>query len=249
MAVSCCSLGKRNLAEIQSVPRDCLNGDARRHGFEQVTDTHSLAQSIRTQVNGCDEFTARACQIDPVTNANPIIGVGVIAQLPDDIVLLEDAGSASTESTAPHRAELADLQIAAGAPLVTRDQSASASQQAPLTARTFSATSAATPSSRSAAENQVRPLCPAAPRPSHGTVAGAAGSRPHFADLNLTRRIVRAAGVSPAAVIEIGPGRRFDARPRKRCQRVIAVESTIGPYALEGFARISRSFGDCTGMR
>jgi hypothetical protein len=95
-------------------------------GFKQVTDTHSLAQSIRTQVNGCDN-SAFARQIDPVTNANPIIGVGVIAQLPDDIrPLLEDAEvGIPTES---HRTaqgyELFMIceEIAAGAPLVTRDQ-------------------------------------------------------------------------------------------------------------------------------
>ncbi len=122
---------KRNIAEIQNVPQVRiarmvlpLAGTA---SEQEVTDTHSLAQSIQTQVNGCDEFTAFARQIDPVSNANPIIGVGVIAQLPEAIrPLLENAEiGIPTES---HRTaqgyELFMIceEIAAGAPVVSREQ-------------------------------------------------------------------------------------------------------------------------------
>jgi peptidyl-prolyl cis-trans isomerase SurA len=94
---------------------------------QEVADTHALAQSIRTQVNGCDQFNAFARQIDPVLNANPEIGVGVIDQLPENIrpLLLNAEIGIPTES---HRTaqgyELFMIceEIAAGAPVVTRDQ-------------------------------------------------------------------------------------------------------------------------------
>jgi peptidyl-prolyl cis-trans isomerase SurA len=94
---------------------------------QDVAETHALAESIRTQVNGCDQFSAFARQIDPVLNANPEIGVGVIDQLPEAIQpLLRDAEiGIPTES---HRTaqgyELFMIceEIAAGAPVVTREQ-------------------------------------------------------------------------------------------------------------------------------
>jgi peptidyl-prolyl cis-trans isomerase SurA len=94
---------------------------------QDVAETHALAESIRTQVNGCDQFNAFARQIDPVLNANPEIGVGVIEQLPEAIqpLLLNATVGIPTES---HRTaqgyELFMIceEVAAGAQVVTRDQ-------------------------------------------------------------------------------------------------------------------------------
>jgi peptidyl-prolyl cis-trans isomerase SurA len=122
---------KRNAAELAAVPRFSLArmvlplaGTAPE---TEVEDTRALAESIRQQVNGCSEFTAFARQIDPTINANPELGVGVIAQLPEDVrPLLEDAEIGVP--TAAHRTaqgfELFMIceQVAADAPTVTREQ-------------------------------------------------------------------------------------------------------------------------------
>ena len=94
---------------------------------QEVAETQSLAESIRQQVNGCDQFTAFARQIDPVANANPDVGVGVIAQLPEAIrPLLEKAeiGIATESHRTAQGYELFMIceEIAAGQAVVTRDQ-------------------------------------------------------------------------------------------------------------------------------
>lgn len=94
---------------------------------QEVADTHALAQSIRTQVNGCDEFNAFARQIDPVLNANPEIGVGVIEQLPEVIQPLLRNATVGVPTESHRTAQGYELfmiceEITAGAPVVTRDQ-------------------------------------------------------------------------------------------------------------------------------
>ena len=94
---------------------------------QDVADTHALAESIRTQVNGCDQFSAFARQIDPVLNANPEIGVGVIDQLPEAIQPLLRKAEIGIPTESHRTAQGFELfmiceEIAAGAPVVTREQ-------------------------------------------------------------------------------------------------------------------------------
>jgi peptidyl-prolyl cis-trans isomerase SurA len=93
----------------------------------EVADARSLAESIRQQVNGCEDFTAFARQIDPAINANPELGVGLVSLLPPDVrPLLE--GAAIGVPTMAHRTtqgfELFMIceEVEAGAATVTREQ-------------------------------------------------------------------------------------------------------------------------------
>jgi peptidyl-prolyl cis-trans isomerase SurA len=52
---------------------------------ETIAEAESLARSIRDQVTSCAEFEAFARQIDPVLNANPRLGLGLVSQLPPEI--------------------------------------------------------------------------------------------------------------------------------------------------------------------
>lgn len=69
---------------------------------EDVAEAEGLANSIRGQVTSCAEFEAFARQIDPVLNANPQLGLGLVSQLPAEIVPLIEAAEINAP-TAAHR--------------------------------------------------------------------------------------------------------------------------------------------------
>lgn len=94
---------------------------------QDVADSHALAESIRTQVNGCEQFSAFARQIDPILNANPEIGVGVIDQLPEAIQPLLRNAEVGIPTGSHRTAQGYELfmiceELAAGAPIITREQ-------------------------------------------------------------------------------------------------------------------------------
>ncbi|MEX2201535.1 MAG: peptidylprolyl isomerase [Dongiaceae bacterium] len=69
---------------------------------EEVAETESFANSIGTQVEGCAEFEAFARRIDPVLNANPQLGLGLVSQLPPEIRPAIEAAEIE-EPTLAHR--------------------------------------------------------------------------------------------------------------------------------------------------
>ncbi|MEX0807796.1 MAG: peptidylprolyl isomerase [Dongiaceae bacterium] len=69
---------------------------------DDVAEAEGLANSIRGQVTSCAEFEAFARQIDPVLNANPQLGLGLISQLPPEIVPMIEAADVNVPTPA-HR--------------------------------------------------------------------------------------------------------------------------------------------------
>jgi peptidyl-prolyl cis-trans isomerase SurA len=68
----------------------------------EVAEAEGLANSLRTQVTGCSEFEAFARQIDPVLNANPQLGFGLVSQLPPEVRPSIEAGEVDI-ATVAHR--------------------------------------------------------------------------------------------------------------------------------------------------
>ena len=69
---------------------------------EEVAEAESFANSIGNQVQGCSEFEAFARRIDPVLNANPQLGLGLVSQLPPEIRPAIEAAEVE-EPTLAHR--------------------------------------------------------------------------------------------------------------------------------------------------
>jgi len=94
---------------------------------DEIAEAQSLGNSLGTQIQGCEEFSAFARQLDPELNQSTAVGVGVISQLPPDVQpFLENAEIG--KPTAPHRtAHGFDLymiceEIKSGSAIPTRDQ-------------------------------------------------------------------------------------------------------------------------------
>ncbi|MEX1107313.1 MAG: peptidylprolyl isomerase [Dongiaceae bacterium] len=69
---------------------------------DDVAEAEGLANSIRSQVTSCAEFEAFARQMDPVLNANPQLGLGLVSQLPPEIIPLIEAAEINVPTPA-HR--------------------------------------------------------------------------------------------------------------------------------------------------